>query len=146
MTVALLLRFLEKYKFKMDVTQMALIAHIDWRIEEDVGQVSIVTSAPATIYYLDQGLFRFFKTDYIGRPVAYICPSLFLPDTVKTTEDLKNALILSLETLRRWIHAIGERNLKVYQALVVINLDGFGVSNMVYGYLIAGLWIDTSNL
>ncbi len=134
----------------MEETQMALISHIDWRINENIHQVSISTSEPPTISYLEQGLFRFSKTDYKGRPVIYVNPKIFVPGSMQVTEDLKNTLILCLETLRRWIYFLGEGlsdQELLCQALLVVNLEGFGVSNMVsFSSIIVGLWINTNYL
>ena len=125
---------------------MAIISHIDWRITENIGQVSVVASSPVSISYLDQGLFRFSKLDKNGRPVVYVYPKIFVPsDNMQTAQDLKNTLVLCMETLRRWIHSLYDSRAKlISQALVVVNLEGFGVSNMVVIHLSIGLWAGSN--
>lgn len=131
---SLLYRFLKKYKLERDECHLAILSHLNWRIRENVCENNLESSTPAMRSYLEKGLFRFLDTDKSGRPVAYIMPRIFIPDTIATTEDLKNTLILCLETLRRWIYSLQQQSeTLIAQALVVVNLEGFGYSNMDYG-------------
>ena len=126
---------MKKYRQSLEESQLALISHLDWRLNENMHQVSLDSCNSAIISLLEDGLFRFFKTDHLGRPVAYLVPKLFIPNGPGATDDLKGALILCLEILRRWVFILSENTLSsnqpVLQALIVVNLEGFGVANMV---------------
>ncbi|KAH6591828.1 hypothetical protein BASA50_004989 [Batrachochytrium salamandrivorans] len=158
---ASLLRFFKKYKLSLASTQAALVVHIDWRLTHNLPQLCFETLSPRAIEYLQQGLFRFWKTDLKGMPVLHITPRYFLPSVDGTElEDLRLCVIFVLEVCRRWIHSLNKNDPSItpasvapaitsstistydsdpdpthFQSTVVVDLKGFGMSNMNYELL-----------
>jgi hypothetical protein len=129
----LLMRFLKKHKHDLSAASISLINHLDWRIENRIAELSL-NSKEVDTKLLENGIFTF-TLDNQKRPVAFIRPGLFIPNSTKDVEDMKNSLIFMLEILRRWIFSIDiERGFPsdvLTQALLVVDLKDFGVSNMV---------------
>ncbi|EGF84362.1 hypothetical protein BATDEDRAFT_22348 [Batrachochytrium dendrobatidis JAM81] len=158
---ALLLRFFKKHKFSMANTQAALIAHIDWRLTHNLSQLCFEMLSPRTVEYLQKGLFQFWKTDLKGLPVLHITPRHFIPSSDGTElEDLRLCVIFILEVGRRWIQSLNQNDPSIapasalsdlsslkastcsnepvpifFQCTVVVDLSGFGMSNINYELL-----------
>jgi hypothetical protein len=101
-------------------------------MNENVAGLNLRSIDEGTMSYIQQGLFRFGKTDVQGRPVVYIQPKLYSPTSTRDAESFKNTMLILLETVRRWIFVLSKSDMtKVYQAIAVVDLNGFGLSNMV---------------
>ena len=129
----LIYRYLKKHKFDMDIVQMAIISHIDWRLNQNIVDLHFGSLRFDSQQLLESGLLRFTNLDHKGRPVAYVLPKVFVPAGTSELEALQNSIILSLECLRRWIFVSDSNNPsnQISQALMVVDLKDFGVSNMV---------------
>jgi hypothetical protein len=126
---ALLHRFLRKHKQSIEDAELAIMSHLDWRVNQNITELNMRTIDDGALHYISQGLFRFGPVDSLGRPVAYLTPCVFKPNSTKAVEDLKTATLMLLEVLRRWIMMIDKPH--VNQVLIVVDLKGFGMSNMV---------------
>jgi hypothetical protein len=129
---ALVYRFILKYKHDLELASFSLIDHLDWRIENRIASLSL-SSMELKSKLMDDGIFSISKQDKFSRPVAFIKPGLFIPNSTKSVEEMKNSLIFLLEILRRFIYKI-DRDCPVEmitQALLVVDLNNFGMGNMV---------------
>jgi hypothetical protein len=126
---ALLYRFLRKHKQSIEDAEITILSHLDWRVNQNITELNMRTIDDGALHYISQGLFRFGPVDSLGRPVAFLTPCVFKPNSTKEVEDLKTAILLLLEVLRRWIMMIDKPH--VNQVLIVVDLKGFGMSNMV---------------
>ena len=118
---ALLLRFLQKYRFNFGDAFSGLQIHLRWRVENSIFDYSPVKND----FWFNRGLFR--MGNIKSRPTIFIFPAKYDPHVCDATEKLTGSLILCLETLRRWIYS---RNSPEIKALAVIDLRNFGISQM----------------
>jgi hypothetical protein len=125
---ALLYRFLWKHKDKENA-EIAILSHLDWRLNENIVELNLGSVDEGVLAYLSKGLYRFGPTDVKARPVSYITPKHFIPNSTKEVELFKSSILLVLEILRKWIMILDKEHVK--QALVVLDLKEFGMSNMV---------------
>ncbi|KAI8894008.1 CRAL-TRIO domain-containing protein [Globomyces pollinis-pini] len=136
---SLLFRFLKKNKFDLQQTVSHIIGHIDWRINHHIYSLDINTIDPDILKHLENGLFRFFKLDLNGRPVIYVQPNLYNPNVENATQIIQKTVVFCLEILRRWVYALHKdkdsHDELTSQALVVVDLKDFGVSNMDYSLI-----------
>nr|KAJ3421167.1 hypothetical protein HK105_004344 [Polyrhizophydium stewartii] len=161
---ACIARFFKKHKFNVAATQAALVAHIDWRLTHNLAQMCFETLSQRSVGYLQSGLVQFWRTDHRGMPVVQITPRHFVPSSDGSEiEDLRQSVIFALEIMRRWIHSLNTNDPSLtpasassptdtecpplpasdleppqptlFQVLIVLDVKGFGVSNMNYELL-----------
>jgi hypothetical protein len=124
---AFLLRFHKKYN---NNAIEHIIKNFDWRLSIDAATLSFDKLTNDSQALIKQGLFRFHRSDLHNRPVAYIKAGVYTVQEY-TTESLCNSLIFCFEILSRSIHATNIRSGFIYQAVLVIDLQSFGLNNVV---------------
>ncbi|KAI8916082.1 CRAL-TRIO domain-containing protein, partial [Gorgonomyces haynaldii] len=109
-----------------DKTLEMLQRHIDWRIQHLLSSLSPEMLLPEARVLFEDGLFRFHKQDVHSRPVLYLTPRIYDPNTFDLNH-LQQALFLCLETMRRWLMSLEQPTFTV-----VVDLKGFGLSQLGY--------------
>ena len=120
---ALALRFLTKYRFKVEDAFVGLEYHLKWRIENRIYDYSPFNTSH---YWLEAGLFQMGNLE--SRPIFYIFPAKYDPNIPNAKEMLTSSLILCLETMRRWICY---REIPELKVVAVLDLHKFGLTQMV---------------
>ncbi|KAJ3182507.1 hypothetical protein HDU85_002605 [Gaertneriomyces sp. JEL0708] len=150
---ALLLRFYKKHKFNLQNAEAAILDHIDWRLQNDLPNISLATISPSAHQFFQKGLFYFHRTDRLGRPVAVLNLKHYKSGDM---EDMRTHFILAMEVARRVVYSINDeyanrRQLEVPEArekLIVqlsIIIDLAGVSLKSLNYEIIPLFHDLFN-
>jgi hypothetical protein len=129
---ALLVRFIKKHKSVLHDAQLAIMGHLDWRVENQIGSIDL--SDPCIgggNNYFQKGIFRFGKVDLLGRPLICISPALYSPSSRNRISELTSNLTACFEAVRRWIATMQNPGVyNEYQAVAIIDLTGFGFSQM----------------
>ncbi|TPX62856.1 hypothetical protein PhCBS80983_g00104 [Powellomyces hirtus] len=144
---ALLFRFFKKHKYNQENAEQAFLEHIDWRLQNDLPNLSTGSFTPKAHQLSQDGLFYFWKTDLEGRPVAV----LNLKHLSKATdlEDLRMLFVVQMEVARRLVQSINEENQRcgsdklVVQISVICDLNGVGLGNVNYEMI--PLFLDLFN-
>ncbi|KNC99961.1 uncharacterized protein SPPG_05333 [Spizellomyces punctatus DAOM BR117] len=143
---ALLFRFYKKHKYDHAATHAALLSHIDWRLQNDLPNLSLSSLPPSALQYLQKGLFYFLRTDKLGRPVAVLNLRHFSKHGHGDFEDLRWFFILAMEVARRVVQSINEEVRKrrelgildeasdriIAQISIIVDLEGVGLNNVKY--------------
>ncbi|KAJ3317139.1 hypothetical protein HDU76_001328, partial [Blyttiomyces sp. JEL0837] len=106
---ALLFRFYNKQKFSLANAETYLVAHIKWRIQNNLPSLCFSALSTKAQEYASDGIFRFFGQDKLGRPCAILDLSKYdATKGKKHMEDFREYLIYILEILRRCVVAVND--------------------------------------
>ena len=125
-----------KASIDSSTVESLLVAHMDWRITNSIASLRLDSLSKSGLKMLQEGLVTFWKVDKKGRPVIYITPSVYIPDN--SIEDLRLCMLFTLEVARKWLHSLNHqsslngRNELVTSVVLIVDLKGFGLSNMNY--------------
>ncbi|KAJ3168027.1 hypothetical protein HDU88_001975 [Geranomyces variabilis] len=149
---ALLFRFYKKHKYQHKAAEQALLDHIDWRLQNDLPNLSTYSLTPKARQLSQDGLFYFWKTDLDGRPFAVVN----LKHLVKGTdlEDLRMLFVVQMEVARRLVQEMNEESAArcsnanananlIVQISVICDLGGVGLGNVNYEMI--PLFLDLFN-
>ncbi|KAJ3175169.1 hypothetical protein HDU87_006404 [Geranomyces variabilis] len=156
---ALLFRFYKKHKYQHKAAEQALLDHIDWRLQNDLPNLSTYSLTPKARQLSQDGLFYFWKTDLEGRPFAVVN----LKHLAKGTdlEDLRMLFVVQMEVARRLVQEMNEESAAaaarcanasananananlIVQISVICDLGGVGLGNVNYEMI--PLFLDLFN-
>jgi len=132
-----LLRFLKKSKFDIHNATALLLSHINWRLQNDLANLSLDTLFPSSMIYYDQRFLSFLPNtlDVYGRPIAIMnLKDVWLGGN---DESLRWFAILALEVGRRLIFQLNEKRKRENdirrcgQCSIILDVEGVGMSHIV---------------
>ncbi|KAJ3154482.1 hypothetical protein HDU86_004611 [Geranomyces michiganensis] len=147
---ALLFRFFKKHKYQHKAAEQALLDHIDWRLQNDLPNLSTYSLTPKAHQLSQDGLFYFWKTDKEGRPFAVVNLKLLGKGSSAAAdlEDLRMLFVVQMEVARRLVQDMNEDRSSaslplIVQISVICDLGGVGLGNVNYEMI--PLFLDLFN-